>query len=185
MPVNVTLISGDEMKKKNSITIAILLLIGTYICTGCSSKSGPEDVYKQYINSVPSADKFTDLDIFFPADRIAKRKNMILKLKTKRNKTENEVLDAMLRMAKRIEKCVDNRKIIKKTVTDNKARITYSFKDVCSEQLIKDNPEMKGAITATIEDVDFVYEDGWKLSSRSPRPEKPVKIRKKIDLTTK
>ena len=80
----------------------------------------------------------------------------------------------LLERAQYAESCVSNRQFLNSTTPNSYTVIlSYRFEDKCAS-----NPD---AIIATIVDVTMLKQEGtWTIDMVSPRPEKPLKIRKTI-----
>ena len=132
--------------------------------------------YNQYVSSLESTTDINSLNHFLSADTLNARSQYIERLQSKKNKTRSEVDLVLLERAKYSEKCVTNRQFLNSaTPSADTIILSYRFEDLCAN-----NPE---AIVATIADVTMIKQDGlWKIDMVSLRPEKPVKIRKVIEL---
>jgi len=140
-----------------------LSLLVTSVCLAGDSE--PEEVYLQYLNAVPSSESARSLDSFLSSRNLSKRNGGVEKLKSK-GKIEAEINARIHKQIKRGVSCKDNIEQIDKIKSVGGVTVIYSFKDICSEKMIKKNPgKYKNMTVFNVLEVHLINEDGWKIDS--------------------
>lgn len=88
--------------------------------------------------------------------------------------SESKLIKLLNSRAKQRLSCTTNLTQIDKIKTDKEATVVYSFEDSCTKEMIKKNPKKYKNMTAdSIQEVNFIYEGGWKIDNTTLRPNKP------------
>ena len=159
-----------QWAKVLSILSAVLLLTWLPVCF--AQQPGPEEVYRQYRELLSSADGAQSLDRFYSARTVAMRQKIMEKLRAK-GKTEAEIQARLFEGDKQRFQYEARRKQIDFKQSDGKAVMTFEVEDKNVPDHFKNNPEIDSVvINETIEEVHFVYENGWKIDNTVIRLEK-------------
>lgn len=152
------------------ILSAAMLLIGLPVCF--AQQPGPEDVYRQYRKLLSSTNGAHSLDGFYSARTVAMQQKIMKELRAQ-GQTEAEIQTWLFEGVKKGFQYEASRKQIDFKQSDGKAVMTFEVEDKNVPDYFKDNPEIDSVvINETIEEVHFVYEDGWKIDNTVIRPKK-------------
>ena len=153
------------MQSIRLLKYVILIHIFLVACTKHSQEAEPVAVYAKFIEASRSPENIYSTTIFMSKKYSAKTKQYIENL-ISRGKTEEEIYERFISASKHHEKCTKNLKVIKTIKEENKAKVFYSFDDVCTAEMVKNEPEKyKHSVLSVGKVVNFVYEDGWKIEN--------------------
>jgi hypothetical protein len=142
----------------------LILAISLFWATVCfSQQPPPEEVFRQYRMTLSTSDDFDSLTGLLSSRSIESSRQYIDKMKS-RGLSEEDAKTALFRGRKQI----DFRQ------TGNKAVISFEVEEENIPNHFKKSPsaDTVETIEKTIEEVHFVYENGWKLDRISIKPKR-------------
>jgi hypothetical protein len=152
----------------------LILAISLFWATVCfSQQPPPEEVFRQYRMTLSTSDDFDSLTGLLSSRSIESSRQYIDKMKS-RGLSEEDAKTALFRGRKQIFEYEKNRKQIDFRQTGNKAVISFEVEEENIPNHFKKSPsaDTVETIEKTIEEVHFVYENGWKLDRISIKPKR-------------
>jgi hypothetical protein len=161
----------NVISKSLSLLILATPLFWATVCF--SQQPPPEEVFRQYRMTLSTSEDFDSLTGLLSSRSLESSRQFIDKMKS-RGLSEEDTKTALFRGRKQIFEYETNRKQIGFRQAVNKAVIYFEVEEKNLPNHFNKNTSVDSVktIEKTIEEVHFVYEDGWKIDRISIKPKK-------------